>query len=95
MSSSQLGILADGPNFSRYLEFGAIADTDPVPVLRGLALKISARVWLSGSGSGWCKALALPSTASGRFRPWPGPGPKCHRPRPTSGSGSGAPTRAT
>ena len=37
MTQPQPGILADVPGFSRYLEFGAVPDTDPKPVLRGLS----------------------------------------------------------
>jgi len=37
MSSSQPGILAPVPPFSRYLEFGKVPDIDPVPALKAIA----------------------------------------------------------
>ena len=74
MSSPQPGILADVPGFSRYLEFGAIADVDPAPALGALAAKQVDETVVVGLGAGL--VLGLGAAIEG-LRPFPaliGPG---------------------
>ncbi len=75
MSSCQPGILAPVPSHSRYLEFGAIADLDPVPVLRDIASRTIDRGVVVGLGPGLVHGLGR-SVAG--LRPFPGlSGPGC------------------
>ena len=74
MSSPQPGILADVPGFSRYLEFGAIADVDPAPALGALAAEQVDETVVVGLGAGL--VLGLGAAIEG-LRPFPaliGPG---------------------
>ncbi len=74
MSSPQPGILADVPGFSRYLEFGAIADADPTPALGALAAEQVDETVVVGLGAGL--VLGLGAAIEG-LRPFPaliGPG---------------------
>ncbi|MCZ6637051.1 MAG: Dyp-type peroxidase [Alphaproteobacteria bacterium] len=74
MATPQLGILADVPGFSRYLEFGAIPDTDAKPALRDLACQDLGEGLVIGMGIGLVQNLGV--TIDG-LRPFPslaGPG---------------------
>ena len=78
MSSSQPGILAPVPPLSRYLEFGAAPDTDPLPVLRGLASRNIDHDVVIGLGPGLVQGLGQPV---GGLRPFPSlSGPGCEVP---------------
>ncbi len=57
MSAPQPGILAPVPSLSRYLEFGAIPDSDPVPVLRDLASRPIDQESVVGVGPGLIQGL--------------------------------------
>ena len=88
MATPQSGILADVPSFSRYLEFGAVADTDPAPVLRGLASQDFGEDVVIGLGIALVQSLG--ATIDG-LRPFPslaGPGAEVPSTQgPTSGFG--------
>ena len=57
MSTPQPGILAPVPNISRYLEFGAVPDPNPVPVLRDLASWPIDQEFVVGVGPGLVQGL--------------------------------------
>ena len=74
MSTPQPGILAPVPDLSRYLEFGAVPDCDPVPVLRELASRPVDPEVVVGLGPGLVQGLG--QSIEG-LRPFPnlgGPG---------------------
>lgn len=78
MSIPQPGILAPIPSLSRYLEFGAIPDRDPIPVLRRLASLPIDRELVVGVGPGLVRGLGK---SIGGLRPFPGiSGPGCEVP---------------
>ncbi|NQV54841.1 MAG: Dyp-type peroxidase [Rhodospirillales bacterium] len=52
MNTPQSGILAPVPGHARYLEFGAVPDADPVPVLRALASRQADDELVVGIGPG-------------------------------------------
>lgn len=75
MSKAQPGILATVPNFSRYLEFGAVPDVDPRPFLRALASHPIDRELVVGIGPGLVQGLG--KSIAG-LRPFPSvSGPGC------------------
>lgn len=75
MSVFQPGILAPIPSASRYLEFSAVPDSDPVPVLRRLASRPLDQDWVVGIGPGLVQRLG--ESIEG-LRPFPGlSGPGC------------------
>ncbi len=57
MSTSQPGILEPVPSFARYLEFAAIPDQDPVPVLRDFASWKLDQTVVVGLGPGLVQGL--------------------------------------
>ena len=78
MSTPQPGILAPVPGLSRYLEFGAVADHDPVPVLRELASRPIDQELVVGLGPGLVHGLG--QSIEG-LRPFPSlSGPGCQVP---------------
>ena len=78
MSTPQPGILAPIPRLSRYLEFGAVSDPDPVPVLRDLASWPLEQEFVVGVGPGLVQGLG--QSIEG-LRPFPSlSGPGCEIP---------------
>jgi putative iron-dependent peroxidase len=78
MSLSQPGILAAVPSFSRYLEFGAARDMDPVIGLRHLASRKFGEEVVIGLGPGLVQGLE--GSVEG-LRPFPAiSGPGCEIP---------------
>jgi len=78
MSLSQPGILAPVPSFSRYLEFGAIRDVDPVIGLRHLAMQRFGDAVVVGLGPGLVRGFE--QSIKG-LRPFPAlSGPGCEIP---------------
>ena len=78
MSSSQPGILVPIPSLSRYLEFGANPDSDPVSVLRNLAIQNIDEGIVIGFGPGLVQGLG--HSIEG-LRPFPSlSGPGCEVP---------------
>ncbi len=78
MSSPQPGILAPVPSFSRYLEFGVVADADLVSVLRELASRSIDQELVVGVGPGLVQGLG--KSIEG-LRPFPSlSGPGCEVP---------------
>ena len=75
MNISQPGILAPVPSHARYLEFAAVADRDPVSVLRDLAARRGAESSVIGLGAGLVQGLGH---AIEGLRPFPAlSGPGC------------------
>jgi porphyrinogen peroxidase len=78
MITAQPGILAPVPGFSRYLEFVAVPDEDPFPVLRQLASRQFDQEVVFGLGSGFLQGLGQ---TVGGLRSFPGfSGPGCEIP---------------
>ena len=78
MRTPQPGILAPVPDLSRYLEFGAFPDFDPVPVLRELASRPVDQELVVGLGPGLVQWLG--QSVEG-LRPFPNlGGPACQVP---------------
>lgn len=78
MSTPQPGILEPIPSLSRYLEFGAVPDPDPVPVLRDLASRPIDQELVVGVGPGLVQGLG--QSIEG-LRPFPNlSGPGCDIP---------------
>ncbi len=78
MNSSQPGILPPIPPLSRYMEFSAVPESDPVPVLRDLALRAADQSVVIGFGPGLVLGLGHPIPA---LRPFPAlSGPGCDVP---------------
>lgn len=78
MSTSQPGILAPVPSHSRYLEFGAVNDLDPVAGLRNLAARTIDESVVIGIGPGLIASLK--QSVAG-LRPFPAlSGPGCDVP---------------
>lgn len=78
MSTSQPGILADVPLFSRYLEFAALPDRQMAPVLRALASRAMDEELVVGIGPGLVSGLG--QSVQG-LRPFPSlSGPGCEVP---------------
>ncbi len=74
MSKPQPGILAPLPDHSRYLEFGAIADTEPVSVLRDLASWPLEQDLVIGLGPGLIHGLGKSFEGLRPFPTMSGPG---------------------
>ena len=75
MGSPQRGILAPVPSHARYLEFDAVAGTDPVPVLRDLGSLAVASDLVAGLGP---KTIAGLGRSIEGLRPFPSlSGPGC------------------
>lgn len=78
MSSPQPGILAPVPAFSRYLEFGAVPDTDPAPALRAIASESFGEEVVIGLGTALIERLGRSVPG---LRPFPAlTGPGCSVP---------------
>ncbi len=78
MSTPQPGILDPVPSLARYLEFGAVADVDPAPVLRDLASQPIGRDLVVGVGPGLVRGLGRSIEG---LRPFPSiSGPGCEVP---------------
>ncbi len=74
MSTPQPGILAPVPSVSRYLEFGAVPDSDPVPVLRDLATWPIDQEFVVGVGPGLVQMLGQSIEGLRPFPSLSGPG---------------------
>jgi len=74
MSSPQPGILAPVPPFSRYLEFGALPDTDPLPALRAIASESFGEEAVVGLGPALLERLGRPVSGLRPFPALTGPG---------------------
>jgi porphyrinogen peroxidase len=78
MSTPQPGILAPAPGFSRYLEFSASSDSDPVAALKALAARAINEDIVIGLGPGLVQKLGHPIEG---LRPLPAiSGPGCEIP---------------
>lgn len=74
MSTPQPGVLAAVPNFSRYLEFGALPDIDPAPILRNLASRRVDQEIVIGIGPGLVQGLGRSIEPLRPFPSLSGPG---------------------
>ena len=74
MSTSQPGILAPVPGLARYLEFAAIPDKDPLPVLRDLASWQIDEELVVGLGPGLSQGLQQSIEGLRAFPSLSGPG---------------------
>lgn len=74
MSTPQPGIFADDPGFSRYLEFGSVADAEAAPVLQRLAAEPVDETAVIGLGAGLVAGLGATIDALRPFPALSGPG---------------------
>ncbi len=74
MSASQPGILAPGPEFSRFLEFSHLAGRDPLPILRELAAQSVTPELVVGLGAGLLRGLGRDIDGLRAFPSLSGPG---------------------
>ena len=78
MSTSQPGILAPGPELSRFMEFSVMAGGNPLPVLRQLAVRPATQELVIGLGPGLIRGL---DRSVEGLRPFPNlSGPGCEVP---------------